>query len=87
MTDSSHPDIDAAVVAWNAKPTDDVPDPHAAVVTQLQGNAGLVQQVRDEIARLEDTSGLRALLHANRPDYVSQQLHRNLTDMIALLGP
>jgi hypothetical protein len=86
MTDSSHPDIDAAVIAWNAKPTDDVPDPHAAVVTQLQGNAGLVRQIRDEIARLEDTSGPRALLHANRPDYVSMQLHQSLTDMLGGLG-
>lgn len=85
MTGSSHPDIDAAVAAWNAKPTTDVPDPHAAVVTQLQGNAGLVQQIRDEIARLEDTSGPRSLLHANRPDYVSKMLHQYLTDMLATL--
>lgn len=82
---SFDPDIDAAVRLWNAQPTIDVPDPHAAVVTQLQGNAPLVGRMRAEIGRLEDTSGPRALLHPNRPDYVSQQLHAALTAMLGAL--
>lgn len=85
MTGSSHPDIDAVVTLWNSVPTTGVPDPHGAVVTQLRGNAGLVTEIRAEVARLEDASGPRALLSANRPDHVSQQMHRYLTDILAAL--
>jgi hypothetical protein len=86
VTGSSIPAVDAVVGAWNAKPTKDVADPHAAVVTQLQGDAALVQQIRTEIARLEEANGPRALLHLNRPDYVSKKHHQWLTEILGALG-
>lgn len=83
---SFDPDIDAAVRLWNAPATDEAPDPHAAVVTQLQGDAALVTKMRAEISRLEGTTGPRALLHPNRPDYVSQMHHKWLNEMLVALG-
>jgi hypothetical protein len=85
VTGSAHPDIDAVVAAWNAPAIGENADPHGAVVTQLQGNEALVAQIRIEIARLENTSGPRALLHPNRPDYVSKKLHENLTAILSML--
>lgn len=87
MSGSPDPEIDAAVTLWNTAPTADVPNPRAAVTAQLQGDAGLVARMRAEIARIEDVSGPRSLLHPNRPDYVSQQMHRMMTAMLASLDP
>ena len=86
MTGSSSPEIDAVVTLWNSTPTDQVPDPHAAAVTQLQGDSGLVTAIRAEKARLEDSNGPRALMHLNRPDYVSKMHHEWYSAMLAALG-
>ena len=86
MTGSSSPEIDAVVTLWNSTPTDQVPDPHAAVVTQLQGDADLVAAIRAEKLRIEeDNSGPRALMHLNRPDYVSMVHHQWYTAMLTAL--
>ncbi len=86
MTGSSSPEIDAVVTLWNSAPTDQVPDPHAAVVTQLQGDPALVSAIRGEMTRLEGSNGPRALMHLNRPDYISKMHYEWYTAMLTALG-
>jgi len=86
MTGSSHPDIDAVVAAWNATATEEVPNPRTRVIAQLHGDPALVQRIRAEIARLEDTSGPRSLLDPIRPDHVSVMHHRWYSEILAGLA-
>lgn len=72
MTGSSHADIDTLVAEWQQNHRD-------RAVAALKGDAALLAQVKEEIARLETAGPRNLLVH----DEVSRQLHRVLAAMVA----
>ena len=68
MTGTTSPDLDSLVLQWNMGRRE-------KALAMLQGHQALMDQLKAEIGRLEDTNGLRRLLEH---DEMSRQLHRVL---------
>ena len=68
MTGTTSPDLDALVAQWNAGRRE-------KALAMLQGHQALMDQLKAEISRLEETGGRRVLLEQ---DEMSRQLYRVL---------
>ena len=68
MTGTTSPDLDSLVFRWNMGERE-------KALAMVQSNQALMDQLKAEIVRLEDTSGQRRLLEH---DEISRQLYRVL---------